>query len=648
MKETIFNQQTSSSTAQTDLSAGSQGSVLAPPAYGISGLDQVSAAMQSSYTLTPPGPSTVWDAVERSLETDADNQQPYTLPERQVTIGGEQHTLFYEDHAGKLEIMLASNPKLLTSLLTGVLPNPSGSLMEQLQYHVTIFDAAASGWKNEFGRALKLHLTELQAFLDALPGGSLPDEVGPRPQTRVTWGSVGSFDGDKRGTSMQANPLTLKPPAGAAIYGQQPATDYTPYIAGHLLNHHLYGPASDENLVPMSSDMNTAFSANIEEKVKQAVFMENRVLFYQVMVVPSPGRPFIPEKIQVTVRELNTRGTAPLTDGWKANYEVDQLGTVSIPLEQNPPDPAPIRRDNAALMETAFQRLEDEQGSLDPSIPEQQQLLTQIANAQAAQANQIWQLSSMAFKARRAWNLEHAEYLAELLTTIVSLLPALPATTSITAPATVVNYGPTLRFHLFGDVSQQLECGTSMDANPLSINPGTNRGTEPEQESPYGLRWVQGHLLNHHLHGRGKPYNLVPMTSSANTTMEGEAENAAKEAVFERGETVQYTATVEEYSNAHELPLTMTRADHDHNKGLGLPNYPSDTYEALFNPADPEAYLPKKIKWTLSLPSGASNTWTYDVHRASMKRSDEEDFEVEESEEESEEEVKSVAKRRRK
>jgi hypothetical protein len=371
-----------------------------------------------------------------------------------------------------------------------------------------------------------------------------------------------------------------------------------PYIAGHLLNHHLYGPASDENLVPMSRAMNGAFSSNIEEKVKQAVFMENRVLSYKVEALPAT-KP-VPDKIKVTVQERDNTNTADLPAGWIGDYEVDQRGNVTSNLDRNPP----VVQDGD-LMETAFKRLETERATLAAlaaRTPVQNARLAAIGRAQAMRTgNPVWQQSILAFKARKEWQLEHSNYLADLLTTIAALLPRahrLQPNIPGAARPTVVAYDPTLRFH---DGDTQLECGTGMRADPLSINPGLHRGTEPEQSVNLRASWVQGHLLNHHLHGRGVPKNLVPMTGSINNKMENEIENWAKTAVLELGETVQYTAEVLSYTNEHPLDsLVMTRNDHEHNKSLRLPNYPSNQYQRSDFTGDlPPAILPAKIKWQL-------------------------------------------------
>ena len=54
-----------------------------------------------------------------------------------------------------------------------------------------------------------------------------------------------------------------------------------------------------------------------------------------------------------------------------------------------------------------------------------------------------------------------------------------------------------------------------------------------------GLYWVQGHLLNHNIHGPGVPDNLVPICNTTNTNMEAIIERFAKKLV-DQGEVVYY------------------------------------------------------------------------------------------------------------
>jgi hypothetical protein len=60
-----------------------------------------------------------------------------------------------------------------------------------------------------------------------------------------------------------------------------------------------------------------------------------------------------------------------------------------------------------------------------------------------------------------------------------------------------------------------------------------------ERHKLSGLYWVQGHLLNHNIHGPGVPDNLVPISGTLNTNMEAIVESLAKKAI-DKGEVLYY------------------------------------------------------------------------------------------------------------
>ncbi|HEX3085850.1 MAG TPA: DNA/RNA non-specific endonuclease, partial [Pyrinomonadaceae bacterium] len=89
--------------------------------------------------------------------------------------------------------------------------------------------------------------------------------------------------------------------------------------------------------------------------------------------------------------------------------------------------------------------------------------------------------------------------------------------------------------------------GKKMTASILSINPGTYAGSAPHQTNPLWHAvnqrtnaYVQGHLLNHHLHGKGENENMVPIARTTNSTMSARVEEKVKEAIFEKRESVYY------------------------------------------------------------------------------------------------------------
>jgi phage-related protein len=98
--------------------------------------------------------------------------------------------------------------------------------------------------------------------------------------------------------------------------------------------------------------------------------------------------------------------------------------------------------------------------------------------------------------------------------------------------------------------------GHVMDANPLTLQPGTNNvggtnsGSEPaaagETELWHKVRvrtntYIQGHLLNHHVHGSGAlKENLVPIRGPYNSQMERDFESIVKNRVLGNREILHY------------------------------------------------------------------------------------------------------------
>lgn len=117
--------------------------------------------------------------------------------------------------------------------------------------------------------------------------------------------------------------------------------------------------------------------------------------------------------------------------------------------------------------------------------------------------------------------------------------------------------------------------GETMVAEPLSLDPGKFSGSAPAASAETELwrrvnrrpnTYVQGHLLNHHLHGSGAlKSNLTPITRSANTTMESQAESAIKNPVLGEGVVVRYEVTMngkhgtrKNIPEEGELPVSIT------------------------------------------------------------------------------------------
>jgi hypothetical protein len=101
---------------------------------------------------------------------------------------------------------------------------------------------------------------------------------------------------------------------------------------------------------------------------------------------------------------------------------------------------------------------------------------------------------------------------------------------------------------------------TEVKAYPLTKMPGNTRGSVP-RENPLGWnqvqamqpaeqkRWVRLHLVNHHLHGPGKKWNLTPGTKEVNAQMEKDVESKAKDAI-EIGKIIFYEVRVNYHSES--------------------------------------------------------------------------------------------------
>jgi hypothetical protein len=139
------------------------------------------------------------------------------------------------------------------------------------------------------------------------------------PRSRVSWAGMrtaGTYQ-----TAWQMDAVLLSIDSGGLI-GSQPTQEpplWTAvnvrrgaYIRGHLLNHHLFGPGSRTNLVPITGQTNTLMSARVEEPLKAAVLQQNKVVAFRVSVefgsrpprVHVPAETFLPTELRFQAWEL--------------------------------------------------------------------------------------------------------------------------------------------------------------------------------------------------------------------------------------------------------------------------------------------------------------------------------------------------------
>ncbi len=106
----------------------------------------------------------------------------------------------------------------------------------------------------------------------------------------------------------------------------------------------------------------------------------------------------------------------------------------------------------------------------------------------------------------------------------------------------------------YGSLTQG-QGGKRATARILSQDGGGSVGTVPRDNPPIWLAvksrksdeqkraYVQGHLLNHNVHGPGKRFNMTPITYKANAEHKVGIEKEIKERVLDKGQVVYYQVT---------------------------------------------------------------------------------------------------------
>ncbi|WPR75103.1 DUF4157 domain-containing protein [Algoriphagus sp. NG3] len=98
-----------------------------------------------------------------------------------------------------------------------------------------------------------------------------------------------------------------------------------------------------------------------------------------------------------------------------------------------------------------------------------------------------------------------------------------------------------------------MEMGKHVVVNPLSLDPGGLAGSQPTYTTGLGrlLKMnypnyiVEGHLLNHKLHGPGNvSWNLTPIAKQTNSEMNAKFERFAKQHIIDEGKVVRYEVEV--------------------------------------------------------------------------------------------------------
>jgi hypothetical protein len=298
-------------------------------------------------------------------------------------VGDETHTITAHGEGASAEIYIETSPKKLAEFLADLEANPKADkkIVGQIRRKLLEIERLKSGsMGQETGRQIGDAMGAIADLLKTvLPGGV------DLPPTTIAEHEKTDVNGSTVGTHVKAEPLSYKPPTSGAWRGSEPGYGnaffrsvnrrvYT-YVQGHLLNHHLFGPGQDFNLVPIHRQLNTQMSSDCEEEVKARVLSQNKVVSYDVKVnfgTWSPRYTHIPEendlpksitlKAYEMKKKLNKDGDKP--DDWEVNRSA-AIYSNTLPNSRGP-DEEPtgarhLKRVNlnsrAAEAEKAFQEV---------------------------------------------------------------------------------------------------------------------------------------------------------------------------------------------------------------------------------------------------------------------------------------------------
>jgi len=209
---------------------------------------------------------------------------------------GETHTLFFKGQKNSAKLMIASTPKVLDSYLSELkaknaklsddkIKLNNNKKIQSIELSASKIDKLKSDKSigKGVGEEISKELGEIANNLASIQ--ELDQGV---PPSVVNWTTEG-----EDGKSMKAEPLSLNP---GGLQGSQPHEESalwkkvsvrnndktTIYVRGHLLNHHVHGPGSKNNLTPITGALNNKMEREVESVVKNKVLGEKKVVSYEV------------------------------------------------------------------------------------------------------------------------------------------------------------------------------------------------------------------------------------------------------------------------------------------------------------------------------------------------------------------------------
>jgi hypothetical protein len=278
---------------------------------------------------------------------------------RKTEVDEESHTLKFHLHNSFEELYIESKPMRLESFLDDLEKKP-GAKKKIIQKLRTLTE--------------ELHKKEEEGKMGVKRGGEIADlltkiadllpqaEDGlKRPPTCINHQprEINTVDGPSVvGLFMKAAPLSIRKPGNVDWTGSEPrevnplwkkVNDKRPktYIRGHLLNHNLFGPGINANMTPIHRKTNGDMSRRVEEKVKDAVLNQNKVVSYGVKVIYESWGSKYKDKLKVKdqIKEEEFLATKLTLEAYEMKRKSGTKGDESAHWEKpkkNKPDESPL------------------------------------------------------------------------------------------------------------------------------------------------------------------------------------------------------------------------------------------------------------------------------------------------------------------
>jgi hypothetical protein len=245
---------------------------------------------------------------------------------------GISHTLSLEPRGRSSELVLQSNPEILSEYIRNLPPTLRGSqVVLSIQTKIGQINALKGpdgNFSENDGTKITLLFDAIVSLLAQIADSQTPS---PPPPTVVKWDQTQSSTvewptrkTESLSTSMIADPLTINPGGNVGFIPREERKlwlsvkrrgDYA-YVRGHLLSHHLFGPGVNKNLVPITGSLNGWMEKNIESKVKQKVLDQKKMVRFEVTVqygqkgrLGLPDESLLPSRFSFSLNEYTHNGT---------------------------------------------------------------------------------------------------------------------------------------------------------------------------------------------------------------------------------------------------------------------------------------------------------------------------------------------------